>query len=105
MKQPEFVLLTEKLPAEYFANRILGRVVQNVAYLSDNYCPEDPQMHLTNHPATIDVNDSQAVLCVTHAHNSEAAAHLGELFAFHVKRSGSNNKTLQGRTVLTRTLP
>lgn len=100
---PSFVLLSQKLPAETLAPKLIGRIVESVRQPTNGYRPEDPRSLLGHTP--IEVTDTNASVYRTSIRDSTVRTQLGEVLGFSAQDMETGGARLEGKKIITRFLP
>jgi hypothetical protein len=100
--KPTFVLLSQKLPADTLALKLLGRIVENKKQPTNGYRPENPRSLLTQSP--IEVTDTNASIYRESVKDIVAQVQLGQLFGLSGQISNTDVAKLEGKNIITRLL-
>ncbi|KAH7247464.1 uncharacterized protein BKA55DRAFT_571890 [Fusarium redolens] len=102
-KEPSFVLLSTKLPADTLALKLLGRIVEDIRQPTNGYRPENPRPLLAVEP--IEATDTDATLYYHSVTDAHANAQLGRLLELSTITSTTDTAKLAGKKIITRILP
>jgi hypothetical protein len=100
-QKPPYILLADKLP-EGLSSKILGRIVSNPLFPTDEYVPDDPQDHLNAPP--LEVTDINAQITFEANRDNAVQAKLSKIFNMDASRAKSNSAKINSKRIITRSL-